>query len=466
MSSLKTFSFTNLANYTLSNAALLEVTGGVGRLKDQRTAFGDGNGITASTFATNGNLNWGDAADKTITLVNGAAVSGGLLDLSINTAGPSSASYSGTDLTDDMIQTGTVRILVQPQYSGTPGIEQVFIKVRNTGNQNAVIISHRTSGQLRVQITDSSGSNIHNANFGVFSPTSGTNYELEADFDVTAGVIRLFVDGVQLGSTATSTGTRSSTQNQILFGDAVGNQDHKTLEWACWSTVIHTANYTIGEVIPESVYSTLNPNILTNDVSITSSITAFLETVVEPGSDAIQYTLVNDGQDRYWSGAAWVNSNGTYGQSNSGADIIANIATALTTRQSVRLRIFFHSDDGSTRPHVDSIQITYNADLPAPTLPSVIELEGFLCGPTTFVSGVAIQVRPYQAWFSTGGVHIQYKFITVDTTDDNGHWQANVLLQPAGKFWEFKIGTKRYKVALPDVAGIVDFSTQAVTALE
>lgn len=117
-------------------------------------------------------------------------------------------------------------------------------------------------------------------------------------------------------------------------------------------------------------YLTTNPHIIVNSGFVSDAIFSFTESVITPGSDAVQYTLDVSGQEKYWTGAAWADSNSTYAQSNSAADINTNAAALdISTGQTIKVKAFLHSADGTTTPTLTSVAVAYSFSAPSITTP-------------------------------------------------------------------------------------------------
>jgi hypothetical protein len=86
----------------------------------------------------------------------------------------------------------------------------------------------------------------------------------------------------------------------------------------------------------------------------------FLETVVKTGLDDIKYNLKKDSLWHYWDGSAWVVSDVTYTETNDVADIISNISAFTNSAIAFNVKIFLHSDDGTTTPSISQLEITYD----------------------------------------------------------------------------------------------------------
>jgi hypothetical protein len=207
-------------------------------------------------------------------------------------------------------------------------------------------------------------------------------------------------------------------------------------------------NQLVATTTANTTYPTDNPIIAPQTCFLASELASFSTTQTAAGSNAVKHILSVDGQDKYWNGAAVVNSNGTYAQSNTVAEINDNIADFVTTRQAVCLKSFLHSDDGSTTPSLDVAQLSFTTALTDPTLPILTPLQGFIYDNNTALSGEAILIRPYQLGFQNEGIVHKYEWKTLGTTDSEGWFEGAVFAQPRNKYWELKIGKKRYKIQL------------------
>ena len=201
-------------------------------------------------------------------------------------------------------------------------------------------------------------------------------------------------------------------------------------------TFTTTANYTfnatdivvtgvLAQLVLDGTYPTTNPKIEPIISISQDAITSFLATIVAAGSDAVQFTLKLDGQEKYWDSAAWVNSDGTYAQSNTLADIQANIAT-FTTRGTIIPVIFLHSDDGSTTPSIDVLTIDFNHYGGAASTENVCNVWGYVYDQLNNpIDGASIIVTPVD-YGLTGDKVINLDPTTV-TTDSTGYWEISLI---------------------------------------
>jgi hypothetical protein len=153
------------------------------------------------------------------TAFGGAAIAGGYLDLAHNDA--RYVSYDGTSNVDAQ-QVGTILVEdFKPNYSATPASTQVIFSIAkaDADSTNLIQLSHLiTTGHLQLDIKDQADSSIASIDLGAWSPTSGTDYKITVHYDVTAGNNFVLINDVQLGSTDTSTGTRSTLIDLLRVG--------------------------------------------------------------------------------------------------------------------------------------------------------------------------------------------------------------------------------------------------------
>jgi len=91
---------------------------------------------------------------------------------------------------------------------------------------------------------------------------------------------------------------------------------------------------------------------------------SFAEVSTVTGSDAIKYQVSNNGYEwYYYDSSNWVTATGGYtgGQVNTAAEINTNLATFMSTVDTTGefyYRAYLHSDDGTTTPQLDRVDIT------------------------------------------------------------------------------------------------------------
>lgn len=561
-------SFDNDTGFTYDSDKA-EFTGGLVRQKDQVPA----NAMFGASYTTNINGVWGDGT-LTGAAVGGATITGNRLDLT-----GESIKYVDydADLNADSQQVGCIRFKLTPNYSGAPASIKNFISISKQAgfNDNGIKI-FQSSTVIFIQIADSAaGSIVSNAES--WSPVSGTTYEIELNWDITTGATRLFIDGVQLGSTQTGTGTRDANINLFRVGADVSatlKSDFYIEDLIVFDTVQHTSNYTPGYTLSEYMYLASNvicpemeytgvgtlqavSNFVTTDTNtphytiqigrsgdylywdgadwttsdgtyaqandeatflanvgsldiegeiygqfkinfdnsnsnqmsvadLTVTVTGqtyptdnptidgsasyriqgldrFEETApTKPGSDEIKYTLKKGTSWYYWNGAAWVVSDETYAQANTAAEIEANKATFTTLTITFAWRAFLHSDDGTTTPELDQLEIDYDY---AGVTPDSVE-KCVVSGHIYDADGNPKVNALIKAILETDNIKYKTNIMLEceeqsDLTDVNGYWELELVetdnIQDTPKYI-FTFENKIYRRNVPDQAS-ADFYT-------
>ncbi len=282
MSVITTFPFTTPANYTLNKAVVDNGTGklafkdlsplqflqnfnGIAGFNFDANKVDAGQALANATFfaayddSINGNYGNG-VLTGTPTGANRPVLRCANLTGSVN----SFIDYAALD-NANFTQKGTVRFTFLPGYTGTPSASRPLFLIRFSvaDSKNTVSISHKSSdGKILLQVRDSVSTLVINVTInGVYSPVTGVPDEFELNLDGDAGAHRLFINGVQLGVTDTTTYTRSNTAGLLRVGaDTVGHCDGCIRNFIVFDEIQHTANYTPGVFITRipGEYSQIN----------------------------------------------------------------------------------------------------------------------------------------------------------------------------------------------------------------
>lgn len=437
------YDFSSVADYVYDVTKIL-VSGGNAKLIDQRPT----NATFFASFNTNQNGNWGNGT-LTGTLSGAASVSGGYLNCS---SGQSSCDFSAVSNADST-QLGCVRVIYQPEYSGTPSAPRNIFLISNSNASlvNILGLYHNSvTGQLFMYIYNSSGVAITSAtSLGVWSPTAGTDYEIEFNWDLTMGAQRVFINGVQFGSTQTFTGIRSSSIGLLRLGsnyDGGFTTDQKYGSVLVFSTVQHASNYTPGPEQSDTIYSTLNPTIKPALTLRTSSGTSFsLESTIT-GSDNILFTIEKDGVEKWYSNG-WTTSTGTITAANSASVINTNFGTLFTIGSNFRFVAYLKSSDGTTTPQINSITTSYGIS-PLPNSVSACEVYGFVYGGDgSPLEGISIQAQLNKTAVYNNSIGITQKELN-ETTDSQGFWSMDLVenesMTPSDAAYHFRFIGENY----------------------
>ncbi len=108
-------------------------------------------------------------------------------------------------------------------------------------------------------------------------------------------------------------------------------------------------------------FATDNPDIRLKSKFQADALVFFLENITAPAGSDVKFILCINSQDFWFNGSAWVISDGTFAQSNSGSEINTN-AGSLDISKGVNLsfKSLLHSDTGSVSPDILSVILAYN----------------------------------------------------------------------------------------------------------
>jgi hypothetical protein len=349
---------------------LVEFSGGQVQQKDTRPA----NSTFYASYTNNVNGNWGNGV-LIGSPIGGASVSGGKLDLA-----HSDVRYVDYDADGnaDSQQTGCIRFKLTTNYSGNPGSIQSFVIISKTdGDATNAIKIFQSSTLLFVTINNNVGGTIV-SNAETWNPVIDTEYEIELNWDITTGETRLFVDGVQLGSTLTNTGIRSSDIGLLRAGADTGGSNSSNFfinDLIVFDTVQHTSNYTPDwSNIYETIYvesSVILPEMEHAGAGTIKLFNSFLTTETESPRYTLQ--IGRSGDYLYWTGSAWVVSDGTYSQANDAATFNTNCGSLDVDGENYgQFKIIFPGTN--TQNSVDELTANINVDIGYLTTNPTIEM--------------------------------------------------------------------------------------------
>jgi hypothetical protein len=356
----KTADFLTTADY-LYDVAKVDLSAANAKLKDRLPNATFGAPLTTDLNGTVG------AGSLVGTATGGAAVSGGFLVCS-------GAQYvdwnAASKITDGQVY--TLVVPYTPSYSGTPVSYRVIACVHNNDgtNKNLTDLTHYlTTGQLVLTLMDSLANTIVSVNLGVWAPVAGTEYIFTIVRKVSGtsgqGASKVLIDNVQFGATSTAVGA-SAIPARIRLGsskDGSLSAAQKYRNVSVYPTAL-TAQPTITAV-PASRYATDNPTVdlvthSIDDALGISSLDSLAATINGAGGDTAKFSVSQDNGSSfiYHNGSAWVAST-TYSQTNTLAEIYAARAGLDLASGKFRLRMWLHSNDGSTTPTADDVVIGY-----------------------------------------------------------------------------------------------------------
>jgi hypothetical protein len=174
-------------------------------------------------------------------------------------------------------------------------------------------------------------------------------------------------------------------------------------------------------------YLTTNPTLECNSTFRTEGLEGFSIVSIITGSDNIKFILSKDGIDYYHNGVDWAASDGTYAQSNTAAEIHANRATFTTENILVKVKVFFHSDTGLTRPILSSITMTYDfaggaGDTIETCLVWANQLDAF---GNPSLETLTVETNKNIIKYKNSTI-IKHERVTI-TPDKTGYWEAELI---------------------------------------
>lgn len=195
-----------------------------------------------------------------------------------------------------MVQSGTIDFFFLTDYTGTPSNRIVFFDAYNgVDNINRIQIFHDTDGNLYFHIYDQAGTLSVNISFAWTADNSWHN--LAFSYDLNAGDSRAFIDGIQYGTTDTTTATRTALGSGYFAvgSDASNLADFRIDDFAIFDSSKFTSNYAVRNV----AYTITEPDVIVHaryDTTVDLNIGAVTAPIqVIPVSSAYEFKLAVDG---------------------------------------------------------------------------------------------------------------------------------------------------------------------------
>lgn len=210
-----------------------------------------------------------------VSISSGMMLIGSASSIYWNTTGAGGCIDSG--------QNGCINFKYKPAYSGYPSATATLCSfVNSSGNANKLQLYQLSSGSLKLQICDNSGTTIFDTNFGAFTFTSGSTYEIEVNWSPSTS--RLFINGTQYGATiSTSITGRTGVCSRLYIASTTSGSSFSVGQLQVFNSTQHTANYTAFQTIAGNLL-TANTTGLTVNGAITSDSTLVLNTANSSGT--------------------------------------------------------------------------------------------------------------------------------------------------------------------------------------
>ncbi len=199
------------------------------------------------------------------------------------------------------------------------------------------------------------------------------------------------------------------------------------------------------------IYPTDNPTILINDYFDMEELLGFTESSTLSGSDLVKYILSKDGTYYYWNGSEWAESDETYSQANTASEIETNKASFMSSEARVFVKVFLHSENGSTAPELTSVSVSYDfgGDISEPTTIIVWGNQYYPDG-TPSQKTIIVELEPNANEYSTSNQIVKKK-ITI-TPRSNGYWEQELVdnaNMETDSHYIFRFGSRIEKKVVP-----------------
>ena len=247
-------------------------------------------------------------------------------------------------------------------------------------------------------------------------------------------------------SWAVSDGTYAQANDQSTFNTNVGSLPVSGEKYGQFKIIFDDSN-TQSDVDLLTATMTVNNGYVTDNPFIEpislieglDSLLNFEKDQDDVGLNIVKYALYKDGTLYYHNGSDWVTSDGSYNQSNSLAEIVANKLTFTSVSIEFKWRAFLHSEDGSDYPEIDAITVTYDFSQSSVPLEMCL-VYGYSLNPDNSPNTDTILARLNAGSNETlGNNQLSGKTIYI-VPDINGYWEkelANNEDMEDGSFYYF-----------------------------
>lgn len=404
---------------------LIEFVGSVAKLKDL-IPFG----ATFHTKFETKDGNWGNGV--LVGTLNGAAtISDGVLNL---TAANSFIQFDDS-LNMPSGNRGCVRFLFTPNYTGAPANTNIlFASSKDVSVIDNMVRIQQIGSLIRYDIYNDSGIAIITSQTGnAFNAVAGQTFEFELNWDADTGTHRLFIDGVQVGATTAGTGTIGN-RGFIRLGEnftGVNPGSNGTFDdLVIFDDTQHTANYTPLQNIPYQ-FSKDGPSIINNSGVVGDALGGLVLNlpVSNPTNSSLQFIINLNGQDKYWDGDSWENSDGSISQSNTLTVVVDNKdELELSLGFTIKIKVILISTSGSENPEVETITLDYNF-FNTQSQPPTCTVWGFyrdVSGKGVEGATVTFSLKRSEAQYREAGDSILEKPVEL-TTDISGRFESDLV---------------------------------------
>lgn len=191
-------------------------------------------------------------------------------------------------------------------------------------------------------------------------------------------------------------------------------------------------------------------SILTNSSIYSSDINSFSSNLDEADSDIdIGFIQQVNGTNKYWDGSAWVDSDGTFSQSNTLSEVQSNIDTLISGNSEVKLKILLKTLDGTKTPTIEDATYNFNFGTVTPSDPDTCKVYGFLRDienkPITDAT-VTISLKESNRQYNKASDNVIFNGSVQKTTDSEGFFYSELIR--TSEFYKSDFHTGKYVITI------------------
>jgi len=261
------------------------------------------------------------------------------------------------------IQQGTMRCKYKSTFTGNPPKNlYLFGLINNTSNVNTITLGWVASGKPTIYINNALGTDyrIIPAD-NILTATVGQEIDFEMSWDLDAGIIRIFVDGILFYSVNNAVMTRNSNATLLMLGNLWAENQYfygSITDFQIFDRVLHTSDFTPSK---QTFYTKEVQSILSNASFRTDEVFDINSVLNEISGEAeIRGILNKDGQDIWYnivSGQMEI-SDGSWSQANTLAEFKQYFVGATTPGTDL-IKVLLKSYNGDKTPSIENIVIDY-----------------------------------------------------------------------------------------------------------
>lgn len=353
------------------DAAKAEFAAGSLLQKDQAPAAA----LCGATYTSGLDLSWSRGSSTTGTANGSPTLAGGKLVCT----GTAQKGVTYTDAAFGVAGSGAIKFKYTPNYTTAPSQNVDICVLRaSSGAADRIVFTHSPSGNtLRIAVNNASGSTVIGTSTiigSAWTPTSGQTYEIELNWEPTAGTVRVFIDGTLHGSLSPGAWTRGTNATVLSIGASTVSYnvaDASFDDVLYFNAAQHTATYEAGYIVVETLYAASSVTMPAFSYTGVGTIIAVEASAISE-TGAPRYIVAN----KFWNGSAWVASDGSYAQANTSADAIAQLPNlSVVGAVSVVVKVVF--TDTNTRGSVANLSVTVTGQIYPTDDPAIEQGSGF-----------------------------------------------------------------------------------------